>query len=187
MKSVLISIQPKWCEKIGNGEKTIEVRKTKPKLEPPFKCYIYCTQPKHPHEDYIVVFNKPDSFYAGGKVIGEFVCDRISPIVILDNCLVDAADCIFSCLSAKEILEYADGRKLYGWHISEIKIYDRPKELSDFYSKCDEGCERCGLWRNVKVNAEEFDMECSSDLYGHRPLKRPPQSWCYVEDGENDA
>lgn len=31
MKSVLISIQPKWVEKIANGEKTIEVRKTAPK------------------------------------------------------------------------------------------------------------------------------------------------------------
>ena len=28
MKSVLISIQPKWVEKIARGEKTIEVRKT---------------------------------------------------------------------------------------------------------------------------------------------------------------
>lgn len=43
MKSVLISIKPKWCELIANGKKTLEVRKTRPKLEVPFKCYIYCT------------------------------------------------------------------------------------------------------------------------------------------------
>ena len=43
-KAVMISIRPKWCEKIASGEKTIEVRKTRPKLETPFKCYIYCTQ-----------------------------------------------------------------------------------------------------------------------------------------------
>lgn len=43
-KAVMISIRPKWCEKIARGEKTIEVRKTRPKLETPFKCYIYCTQ-----------------------------------------------------------------------------------------------------------------------------------------------
>ena len=41
-KAVLISIKPKWCELIADGEKTIKVRKTKPKLKPPFKCYIYC-------------------------------------------------------------------------------------------------------------------------------------------------
>lgn len=42
-KAVMLSIRPKWVEKIANGEKTIEVRKTKPKLDTPFKCYIYCT------------------------------------------------------------------------------------------------------------------------------------------------
>ena len=46
MKSVLISIQPKWCERIADGSKTIEVRKTKPKLDTPFKVYIYCTEEK---------------------------------------------------------------------------------------------------------------------------------------------
>lgn len=46
MKEVLISIQPKWCELIANGTKTVEVRKTKPKLNTPFKCYIYCTKEK---------------------------------------------------------------------------------------------------------------------------------------------
>ena len=41
MKAVLMSIRPKWCELIANGKKTIEVRKTRPKMETPFKCYIY--------------------------------------------------------------------------------------------------------------------------------------------------
>jgi hypothetical protein len=39
-KAVLISIRPEWCEKIINGQKTIEVRKTRPKMDTPFKCYI---------------------------------------------------------------------------------------------------------------------------------------------------
>lgn len=43
MKSVILSIRPNWCEKIISGKKTIEIRKTKPKIETPFKCYIYCT------------------------------------------------------------------------------------------------------------------------------------------------
>ena len=42
-RAVLISIRPKWCEKIINGEKAIEVRKTRPNLKTPFKVYIYCT------------------------------------------------------------------------------------------------------------------------------------------------
>ena len=42
-KAVLISIRPEWVEKIARGEKTLELRKTEPKLETPFKVYIYCT------------------------------------------------------------------------------------------------------------------------------------------------
>lgn len=43
-KAVLVSIRPEWVEKIANEWKAIEVRKTKPNLETPFKCYIYCTK-----------------------------------------------------------------------------------------------------------------------------------------------
>lgn len=47
MKAVLISIKPQWCDLIATLKKTIEVRKTKPKLDTPFKVYIYCTQDKY--------------------------------------------------------------------------------------------------------------------------------------------
>ena len=76
--AVLISIWPKWCELIAKGKKTIEIRKTRPKLETPFKCYIYCTRPKFDHEDFIVVNAGTENafaFYGGGLIIGEFVCD----------------------------------------------------------------------------------------------------------------
>lgn len=127
MKSVLISIQPKWCELIASGKKTVEVRKTKPKLDTPFKVYIYCTKSKKKTRiDWI------DKALGGGMIIGEFVCDRISRIVIYDGCIVDVVDCKTSCLSAKEIIEYSGGDPLYGWHISGLEIYDTAKELSGF-------------------------------------------------------
>lgn len=78
MIAVLISIRPKWCEKIISGEKTIEVRKTRPKMDTPFKCYIYCTLPKYPHEDFIATDYPRPQFYGGGKVIGEFTCNRVT-------------------------------------------------------------------------------------------------------------
>ena len=82
----------------------------------------------------------------------------------------------------QELIDYAGSKEhIFGWHISDLKIYDKPKELSEFYGKCNEGCEDCYLWQNVRVNSEEFDMYCSSKYYGHITLKRPPQSWCYVE------
>ena len=63
-KSVLISIQPKWCELIANGKKTIEVRKTKPKLETPFKCYIYCTRQGRP-----LVYGSPCPSYVEENLV----------------------------------------------------------------------------------------------------------------------
>lgn len=120
MKAVLISINPKWCEMIANEKKPIEVRKNKPKVETPFKCYIYCTLPYK-------------------KVIGEFVCDKIVPIKVFDNGSIkdwnfyNLAD---SCLEYEELANYiGNGKTGYGWHISDLVIYDKTKELSDFNLK----------------------------------------------------
>lgn len=155
MKSVLISIKPKYCELIANGKKTIEVRKTRPKIETPFKCYIYCTKdntdicPKR-------IWWKADKtgfqHIMNGKVIGEFACDEIYQYTTCDaKDGVDISDgelTRMSCLTKHEIKNYelSPGRfGVFGWHISDLVIYDEPKELREF------------------------------------GLTRPPQSWCYVE------
>ena len=92
MKKILMSIHPEWCEKIFNGEKTIEVRKTRPKLEPPFEVYVYCTRSrlhlyKNPNNGEVFLDRLEgyrggdyENRYITGKVIGSFVCDDISPI-----------------------------------------------------------------------------------------------------------
>ena len=91
MKSVLISIKPKWCELIVKGEKTVEVRKTRPKIETPFKCYIYCSHgyyrtPKERKKSGDFWIGKPINdvsqgrYWGNGKVVGEFVCDKITII-----------------------------------------------------------------------------------------------------------
>ena len=80
MIAVLISIRPKWCEKIISGEKTIEVRKTRPKMDTPFKCYIYCTKAeerlafilKDGDENYGEIYHGKTVF---GKVEKGSVCD----------------------------------------------------------------------------------------------------------------
>lgn len=177
-KAVLISIRPKWCEKIISGEKTIEVRKTRPKLDTPFKCYIYCTLPKYPHEDFIVTDYPSPQFYGGGKVIGEFTCDRIYEIrkrgipENFDYCYLSLNEwgnddieteiraISASCVSKEELNAYGSKAPLlYGWHISNLRIYDTPRELSEF----------TGL-RDTRFGAAPYD------------IKRPPQSWCYVEE-----
>ena len=180
-KAVLISIRPKWCEKIVNGEKTVEVRKTRPKMETPFRCYIYCTQSGDMRR---LVGER-------GKVIGEFVCGRIDRLarVGFDGSGEPAKYCICNsdmsvwpmdgiceeaCLTREELEKYLGGYEGYGLHISDLKIYDTPKELSEFRRVChnDLYCESCAMYR-------ENEGTC-----GNKSLrfKRPPLSWCYVEE-----
>lgn len=198
-KAVLISIQPKWCELIASGKKTVEVRKTAPKLDTPFKVYIYCTKAKEFFSigggmyaaadelyrlptgeikfgdsfelaaDFSGQYDK-DNFY-NGKVIGEFVCDKILPISVYydnPNCKLALKEFPYACLTDKQIIDYlGDGKQGYGWHISDLKIYDKPKELSEFINS-----ERCPYARFIDC------IKCEE----HYCLKRPPQSWCYVEE-----
>lgn len=204
-KAVMLSIRPKWVEKIASGEKTIEVRKTRPKLDTPFKCYIYCTLPKYPHEDFIATDYPKPQFYGGGKVIGEFTCDRIYGIgkrgipENFDYCYlslnewgnddieVEIRAISASCVSKEELNTYGSKAPfLYGWHITDLKIYNTPKELSEFSPVCrykndDKSCPS----RRVACPYQKYDynpdgsinlVECG------RTLERPPQSWCYVED-----
>lgn len=175
MKSVLISIQPKWVEKIVKGEKTIEIRKTRPKLETPFKCYIYCTYGKE-NENYMLGKR--------GKVIGEFVCDRIDTVAsIRTHCMdyitvndkLDTHLGKISCLNVDELGKYLGFNKDgYGWHISDLKIYDKPKPIMKFYKPCPiklgfKNCPVCELYST-------YTGCCMNNI------DRPPQSWCYVEE-----
>ena len=137
MIAVLISIRPEWCEKIINGQKTIEVRKTRPKMNPPFKCYIYKC--------------------GNGKVVGEFLCDQIININGAGRIPSDVARP--TCLEPAELHRYLGAATGFGWHISDLRSYDHPRELWEF----------TGL-RETKFGAEPV------------PITRPPQSWRYVEE-----
>ncbi len=185
-KAVLISIRPKWCEKIVNGEKTVEVRKTRPKLNTPFRCYIYCTLPKYPHEDFITTDYPKPQFYGGGKVVGEFICDRIyeletrspggSYYVKGEGQPTTNDVARQSCLGLSDMHAYLKSKPGYGLHISGLKVYDTPKELSEFRKACahDWYCDSCAMHG-------ENNGTCGNESLR---LKRPPQNWCYVEEVE---
>ena len=174
MKAVLLSIKPKYCELIASGEKTIEIRKTQPTLCVPFKVYIYQTLPKYGD------WNEQD-----GRIIGEFICDYISKLPPIED-IVYCSEYKKACLSVDTIKEYAKGKQLYGWHISNLKIYDKPKELSDFgvlcpeFSKDSPICEGCRYENTLYNGLEPPEFDCKCD--GFKPLTRPPQSWCYVDE-----
>lgn len=194
-KAVLISIRPKWCAKIASGEKTIEVRKTKPKLETPFKAYICCTQDKHlafmqnrTGTNLIACMDATAAIPVGGaigngKVIGEFTCDRIYKI---DK---DSTDFLFKAgglsvykqtaeekcglrvaMTDDELHGYLGHCQGYGWHFIDLCIYDTPRELSEFERPYE--CDKCDA---------KWASECNA-CHDDGKIKRPPQSWCYVEE-----
>lgn len=165
MKSIMISIQPKWCEKIASGEKTIEVRKTRPKLETPFKCYIYCTNGNGTLNDTLMSSDR--RFVLNQKVIGEFVCDNMlhsNENAFIGNKPLTQYVLKLSCLTMEEINQYRQGKNIYGWHISDLKIYDKPKSLEMF-----------------PVGKIARDCGCGGYIVYDKVLTRPPQSWCYIE------
>lgn len=208
MKSVLISIQPKWCEKIASGKKTIEVRKTAPK-KVPFKAYVYVTKDKpYLYGDMpIKEFYLDNGGYKGGecngiklcngKVIGEFICDKVDEYAFHDGLtefnsmglpwrtygsyLIFTDEYKSMCLSYDELKNYGKGKPLYGWHISDLKIYDKPKELSEFFTIADESDCCCGcVWHETPLE----EMPCRTCTSERKYLYRPPQSWMYVEEVE---
>lgn len=162
IQSVLISIRPKWCELIASGKKRIELRKTRPKIDTPFRCYIYETR------GYERVGNENLNCIIGGngrgKVIGEFVCDEIKRIDVpypaywheLDKSIIDSV-LGGTCLSLAQIHDYLGHRGGYGWHISDLKVYDEPKPLKQFQIPT---------------------------TFPARRVTQAPQSWCYIEEVE---
>ena len=192
MKAIMISISPQYVEKILNGGKTIEIRKTMPKCELPCKVYIYCTKGKKLYKC-VLTF---DEDLLNGKVVAEFTLNKVD---ILERDLNDwlpknrydiSNELLKDInLNQNELWNYGQGKTLYAWHIDDLKIYDKPKELSEFShfipnnkcptKQCGTNCEDC-------PNYDEEHETCLALYYAHRAIKRPPQSYCYVEELEDE-
>lgn len=180
MKSILISIQPQWVEKILNGEKTIEIRKTAPKCELPCKVYIYCTygQGLTFYDDFVgtmLICQKVDknttySNMANGKVVAEFTLKSVVKFDIESIIFLGKQQELMqkSKLGGLSLRKYLGNGIGYAWHIDNLKIYDKPKELSKFYTY-DTAYNNMFSWAFTEEEKRKY-------------LKRPPQSWCYVED-----
>jgi len=176
-KAVMISIRQQWAEKIARGEKTLEIRRTAPLLRPPFKAYIYmCGKGS-------IYFGDTEMVLHSGKVIGEFVCDKIECVKGLPdipwsdpNGERELRVCKDSCLTFDQMAWYGEGSNLWAWHISELKIYDQAKSMKEFVKPCDSAflafgeCPRCDMY------SSHF-KRCTNYI-------NIPQSWCYVEVDE---
>ena len=188
-KAVLMSIQPYWvfliiAKAMGwniDKEKTIEVRKSRPKAESWNKvAKIYCSKDKKSFNE-IPKEYQPFMKPLLGKVIGEFVCDYIEDFKEFEYG-IDALHRhikLNACIGYRKIYDYLGFAKCgYGWHISNLIIYDKPKELSEFRKPCDYdlGCKCCSMYFPGTMFAEPY---CKN---GNLEITRPPQSWCYVEE-----
>ena len=207
LPSVMLSVQPRWCVQILDGTKTSEVRKNAPRIKGPFKVYLYCTMGGLPKFVYNELLKK-ESIYVkhpeliNGKVVGEFICDKITkldrrgsghnfdycylPLNVLGNDDVEPeiAAVKNSCVSKEELHAYAgENESLYVWNISNLVVYDEPKELSEFKTlpcnKPESACENCkhleviNTPNSYEVNCYREDGVC---------LTKAPQSWCYVQE-----
>lgn len=218
----MISIQPKWVEKILNGEKTIEIRKTMPKCEFPIDAYIYCTKDRKDYltmmddDKHTIVLDRDGEIGSwgynvlNGKVVAKFTLNEISNIyasrqgcgrlnnpedfewfyslgLVADdkNSSVYSQDYgvktkKWSCLSQEELHKYLKYKDGYAWHIDNLEIFDKPKELSEFTYHCvdDSKCENCPYFycHNTENDSEKG---CSCDC--KKPINKAPQSWQFVE------
>lgn len=209
MKAVLLSIRPEWCKKILDGEKTVEVRRTCPVHGTPFNVYIYCTLAGSDslfmdvlNRD-VAAWNRGGWPEKRGRVIGEFTCKKITGLthvgetgswepaslcVMAPGSYYKPADELLeaACMSKETAEKYLKGRDGCGWHISDLKIYDKPKPLSCFskhgFSSLF-GTSVCGN-EDCKYYEPSGDrmVPPTCGLNGYCSLHRPPQSWCYVEE-----
>lgn len=199
MKAIIQAYSPEEAERIARGEQTVKVCKTAPK-DTPFKVYMYCTKQKVNGEILLTYDKKIEGRNRGfrnngdipiaGKVIGEFVCDKVEQYEANERgWYIYPQDEVY--MWTDEIAGYGKGKLLSGLHISELKIYDEPKELSEFsrygYKKIEHKGSGYVFCDNTQCRYCEPD-EVIAGVYrppvcrkGGCKITRPPQSWQYVE------
>lgn len=176
---ILASLKPYYYYLIGERKKTIEVRKTALKNLP---------------QDIAFYMSKDEKSFA--KIPKEFQekyrehFGKVGIRAVVDNMDVYAYDCcdgvdidddmlLETMIDREYINIYAKGKPLYGWHLDNVAIYDKPKELSELRPICKfEGKDLiCNLCPNREYNGGLF-FEC------RRKVTRPPQSYMFVEEVE---
>lgn len=195
---ILASIKPYYYYLIAERKKKIEVRKSALKNLPQDIAFYmskdeksFAKIPKEFQEKYRKHF---------GKVGMRVVCNKVDEYTFSSyeaEYRVTHVEQKAMCLNQPELIRYGKGNPLYGWHISDLKIYDKPKELSEFYYCCKEmkaNEPRAGKYVSLSCYAcrhnalkRTEDYSDYNNMLGYickRNITRPPQSWQYVEEVE---
>ena len=219
MKSILISVKPKWAMLEMNGKKLIEVRKNY--IEPPFKVYNYVTQESRKtyfnlvnHCGQIMFAPKSWDNALNGKVAFEYVVNKVDKYAYdhdfdCDNCsemmyYIKSGELEKTCLTYRELERYGKDKTLYGWYISDLIIYDKPKELGEFYvynkeleKRFIDGDGFC-CYDGKDENGEPLNdcsgdnikrcYECWEEWSGWcKCVTRPPQNFIYISEVQDDT
>lgn len=203
MKAILLSIKPKYVADILNGRKTIEIRKTMPKCDLPIDVYIYCTLGNKKNHHLIEVVETETGeqgyeydYYIGSKgyldwcledkIVAKFTLRKVEEIETSRNepfmlgcyktkTMYEPELLRLSCLGFRELDNYLRYKNGYAWHIEDLVIFDKPKELSEFRHYEKPNCDSCPFQYSAWCDYHK-ETECD-DI----PLTKAPQSYCYVE------
>jgi len=199
MRAILLSVRPEWVEKILNGEKTVEIRKSSPKYKLPIEVYIYCTKGGKAIKKEVTLASNNHTYIRklNGEIVGKFTLNKVIDIHYLDeNGLQEA-----SCLTPTELYKYANnGRKqLYAWCIDNLEVFAFPKTLCSTGNPGDTfsgihpikkyGYDKCGDRGHCSIGQQGGGDKCNEPIclqnspYG----TKPPQSWQYVEVANADT
>ena len=194
MKAIMISIKPKRVAKILNGEKTIEIRKKFPKDYIGW-VYIYCTKgdkntcleyadnpDKNKEGKWCVTSGYP---YANGKVVARFWCNKVEEIKFINpnrtcgfSCEISDDDCYYNinenecCLSQDDLYDYLQGKNGKAIYITKLEIFDKPKEISEFYRI---------IKTDIRYCIADIEKQKPITLDACKKITKAPQSWCYIE------
>jgi predicted transcriptional regulator len=179
-KAILMSIRKEHNKNIFDGIKRFEGRKTLPAIIP-LGNHIDNTSTYNPSEyDVICYVYEPKTGGGCGKVVGHFVCDFAQTFHTAIASMKRVANAL--CVTEDFAKQYFNREKGYMLRVCVPQRYDKPKELSEFYIYCGDNpkCDGCAAhyFSNTECGKEDY---CCSIIDGCKPLKRPPQSWCYVE------
>lgn len=175
---ILASLKPYYYYLIGERKKTIEVRKSALKNLPQDIVFYmskdeksFAKIPKEFQEKYRKHFGKVGLAIVCDKIT-RYNCDKAFDEYFIAGYIGAYMPLKEMCLTNKDLIEYGKGRPLYGWHISDLKIYDKPKPIMQFYKPCPikiKNCPVCELYST-------YTGCCMNNI------DRPPQSYMFVEE-----
>lgn len=193
MQYIMQSIQSEHTENILSGKKTIEIRTTKPNIELPCEVYIYCTKGGK-----VLTTKTPkgEERKLNGKVVAKYTLNTIDeyPYIEFDsnglkNYLIKNDELKRTCITYEQMCKYGKKKKLYGWNIDNLIIFENPEMLMAFRKECKDKHRYCPCCNHGYISyGEDTTKEdiaeggVDTEWFCCNWVKKPPQSWFYVQE-----